>query len=258
MEIEIDTLISQKVKVTLTNWVRLSNAPLLLTRASAVQWNDYVFVLASDGTTLLYHSKHNMWSMLSKSPHTSVNLAPALTLYNDRIITMSERGEMSTFDSQLCQWTMVKDMNMSEGRGPRIIASDNNILYSVVDFKSKGQQKQARKGGPLQFELVAQTVSPKHTDCTVFSYNTSSKWEKICEIRSSPLQSAAVVGGTLFVLAGQEMFKLTLPVELKMATTKGGSISKTNATATASTHRGGVQRAANIFYWKSPPPREYS
>ncbi|XP_064391791.1 uncharacterized protein LOC135339579 [Halichondria panicea] len=212
---------SKKSKVTLTNWVRLNNAPLLLPRASAVQWNDYVFVLARDGTALLYHSKHNMWSMVSKSPYTSVNLAPALTLHNSRILTMSVNGEVSTFDSQLCQWTMVKDMNMSEGRGPRIIASDNNILYSVVDFKSQVQQQHVIGGirlvggGGLQ---LGGGLYQQASECTVFSYDPSSKWEKICEIGSSPLKSAAVVGRTLFVQAGEKMFKLTMPAQLKMAT----------------------------------------
>ena len=206
---------SQGSKVTLTNWVRLSNAPLLLPRASAVQWNDYVFVLASDGTALLYHSKHNMWSMLPKSPYTSFNFNQALTLHNGQILTMSESGEVSTFDPQLCQWTALTDMKMFEGSGPRIIASDNNILYSVVDFKSQVQQQQyVGRGGRM---VLQAPPTPKHTDCTVFSYDPSSKWEKICEIASSPLKSAAVVGGTLFVQAGEKMFKLTLPTQPKVA-----------------------------------------
>ena len=208
-------------KVTLTNWVRLNNAPLLLPRASAVQWNDYVFVLARDGTALLYHSKHNMWSMLSKSPYTSDNLAPALTLHNGRILTMSESGDVSTFDSQLCRWTVVKDMNMSEGGGPRIIASDNSNLYSVVDLKSPVQQRQhvpshARKTMRLVVRGGLVPQAP-HSQCAVFSYDPSSKWKKICEIKSIPLKSAVVVGGSLFVHAGEDMFKLTLPTQPKVA-----------------------------------------
>ena len=202
---------SQKSKLTLTNWVRLNNAPLLLPKASGVQWNDYVFVLARDGRALLYRNKHNMWSMLPKSPYTSTNLAPALTLHNGRILTMSSNGEVSMFDSQSCQWTVDKDLNMSEGSGPRILVSDNNNLYSVVDFKSQVQQ-----GGPPLGGHWGQPAPPSK-DCTVFSYDPSSKWEKIGEIGSSPLKSAAVAGGTLFVHAGEEMFKLTLPVKQKVA-----------------------------------------
>ncbi|XP_064391976.1 uncharacterized protein LOC135339674 [Halichondria panicea] len=133
---------SKRSKVTLTNWVRLNNTALLLPRTSAVQWNDYVFVLASDDTALFYHNKHDIWSMLPKSPYKSFNHTPALTLHNGHILTMSEIGDVSTFDPKLCQWTALNDLNMSEGSGPRMIASDNNNLYSVVDFKSPVQQEQ--------------------------------------------------------------------------------------------------------------------
>ncbi len=99
------SLTSQGSKVTLTNWVRLSNAPLLLPRASAVQWNDYVFVLASNDTALLYHNKHNIWSMLPKPPYSYLSPTQAMTLHNGKILTMSANGEVSTFNPQLCRWT---------------------------------------------------------------------------------------------------------------------------------------------------------
>ncbi len=201
---------SQRSKVTLSNWVRLNNAPVLLPRASAVQWNDFVFVLASDDTALLYHNKHNMWSMLPKSPYTSTN--PALTLHNGRILTMSSNGLAATFNPQLCQWTALDDMRMDEGNRPRLLVSSNNNLYSVVDFKSQVQQGGLQLGSE---HWVQQALPSK--DCTVFSYDPSSKWEKICEFGSSPLKSAAVVDGTLFVHAGEEMFKLILPVKPKVA-----------------------------------------
>ena len=220
---------SQRSKVTLTNWVRLSNAPLLLPRASAVQWNDFVVVLASDDTALLYHSKHNIWSMLPKSPYSYFNLTPALTLHNGQILTMSANGEVSTFNPQVCQWAVLDDMRMDTGNRPRLLVSSNNILYSVVDFKTQVQQVQQvqqrqglhggglKLGGVLPQHFGQQQASSRHTDCTVFLYNPKSKWVKINEIGSSPLKSAAVVDGTLFVLAGQDMFKLTLPVQPEVA-----------------------------------------
>ena len=221
----------QGTKVTLTNWVRLNNAPLLLPRASAVQWNDFVFVLASDDTALLYHRKHNIWSMLPKSPYSYFNLTPALTLHNGQILTMSANGEVSTFNPQLCRWAVLHDMRMEVGNRPRLLVSSNNILYSVVDFKTRVQQVQQEQGlhggglklgrGPLGGVLPQnfgqQQASSRHTDSTVFLYNSKSKWVKINEIGSSPLKSAAVVDGTLFVLAGQDMFKLTLPTQPKVA-----------------------------------------
>ncbi len=214
---------SEKSKVTLTNWVRLNNAPLLLPRASAVQWNDYIFVLASNGRALLYRNKHDMWSMLPKSPYSCFNLAPALTLHKGRILTMSPSGEVSTFDPQSCQWTTFNDLNMSKDVGPRIIASNNNILYSVVDFKTTVETQDGtypiRRTVETQdgtYPIRRETDSSRHKICNIFSYNPSSKWEKICEIGSSPLKSAAVVEGTLFVHTGEKMFKLTLPRKPKL------------------------------------------
>ncbi len=235
---------SQRSKVTLSNWVRLNNAPLPLTRASAVQWNNFVFVLASDDTALFYHSKRNMWSMQPKPPYNCLNLTPALTLHNGQIFTMSLIGEVSTFNPQLCRWTALNDMRMSDrvGNRPRLIVSDNNNLYSVVDFKTQvqGLGGQGLGGQDLGLPLVReargarkargqypqypggiQQPSPQqqalpNNDCSVFSYNSSSKWEKICEFGSSPLKFAAVADGTLFVHAGEEMFKLSLPVNPKL------------------------------------------
>ncbi len=160
-----------------------------------------------------------MWSMVSKSPYTSVNLDPALTLHNGQILTMSANGEVSTFNPQLCQWTVLDDMRMGMDNKMRLLVSSNNNLYSVVDFKTQVQQRQGLHGGGLRLTAVRGSlweVSTRHTDCTVFLYNPKSKWVKINEIGSSPLKSAAVVGGTLFVLAGEKMFKLTLPLKPKL------------------------------------------
>ena len=215
----------QGSKVTLTNWVRLNNAPILITKASAVQWNDFVVVLASDDTALLYHKKHNIWSMLPKPPYSCFNLTPALTLYNSRILTMSSNGEVSTFNPQLCRWTVLDDMRMEAGNRPRLLVGSNNTLYSVVDFKTQVQQVQRKQGlhgggltlgGELTLGGGLPQAPPRHTECTVFSYNPKSNWVKINEIRSSPLKSAAVVGGTLFVQSGEKMFKLTLPLKPKL------------------------------------------
>ncbi len=183
-------------------------------------------------------------------PIQAVNLALALTLHKGRILTMSARGEVSTFDSQLCQWTVVKDMNLFEGSGPRIIASDNNILYSVVDFKTQMQHEYEQM---RQINSYRQ-VSYKHTECTVFSYDPSSKWEKICEIGSSPLKSAAVVGGTLFVHAGEKMFKLTLPVQPRSGS-KPKTRNKHNTTISANNQRAQLRYAStgSISHWNKCP-----
>ncbi len=97
-------------KVTLTNWVRLNNAPLLLPRASAVQWNDYVFVLARDGTALLYHTKHGIWSMLPKCPNkpavsyeSYINVP--LVNYRGEILTVNKfTADIYAFDATTSSW----------------------------------------------------------------------------------------------------------------------------------------------------------
>ena len=89
--------------MTLTNWVRLNNAPLLLPRASAVQWNDYVFVLASDGTALLYHAKLKLWSMLPKCPYHLKENVP-LVNYEGKILAVSNRSQICAFDAPTSSW----------------------------------------------------------------------------------------------------------------------------------------------------------
>ncbi len=89
--------------MTLTNWVRLNNAPLLLPRASAVQWNDYVVVLASDGTALLYHAKLKLWSMLPKC-HNSMNDNVPLVNYRGEILAASKQSVIEAFDVSSSTW----------------------------------------------------------------------------------------------------------------------------------------------------------
>ncbi len=90
-------------EVTLTNWERLNNAPILLPKASAVQWNDYLFVLAKDGTALLYHTKLKIWSMLPEIPNLSENIQ--LVNYQGQILTVNKYSEMFAFDTSSSQWT---------------------------------------------------------------------------------------------------------------------------------------------------------
>ena len=125
-------------KVTLTNWVRLNNAPLLLPRASAVQWNDYVFVLASDGTALLYHTKLKLWSMLPKCPYRMTSNVP-LVNYKGEIHAASSYSGMFAFDVATSSWK-----NLSKPAEGEIIsiAVNGNALhaYMYVCIKTKSTQ----------------------------------------------------------------------------------------------------------------------
>ncbi len=150
-----DTVTTKQSKVTLTNWERLNNAPLPLGGASAVQWNDHMFVLAQDGTTLLYRPEHKIWSMLPKSPYNNSGTAvpTTLTIHNGQILTMNEKANVITFDPLIAEWTVKKEMNVNiNGKTIKhgILDSYNNTLYAVVLYASSW-------GG---------------SDCTAFSYDS--------------------------------------------------------------------------------------
>ncbi len=198
-----DTVTTKQSKVTLTNWERLNNAPLPLAGASAVQWNDHMFVLAQDGITLLYHVKSNIWSMLPKSPYASINNAaapPALTLHNDQIFTMSERGQVAIFNPRFGKWNELNDMNMKMHENyDCVLASYNRKLYAIVALMP-------HQGYSF---VYSHTIIPKDC-CTIYVRESNSKWKKVCEFGQGPLQSAAIVDGTAFVHTGGEMYKVFL------------------------------------------------
>ncbi len=133
---QVYTAAASQPKVTLTNWERLNYAPLPLGGSSAVQWNDHMFVLAQDCITLLYHTKSKIWSMLPKSPYTSLsNAHPALTLHNDQILTMSKKGQVAAFDPRFSDWTELSDMNMkiqTDYDSQCLLVSYNSNLYAIV------------------------------------------------------------------------------------------------------------------------------
>ncbi len=122
-----------ETKVTLTNWARLNNAPLLLPRASAVQWNDYVVVLASDGTALLYQAKLKLWSMLPKC-HNSMNDNVPLVNYRGKILAASKQSVIEAFDVSSSTWK-----KMSELRDTTIVhmAVNCDTLYAYVEKKTR-------------------------------------------------------------------------------------------------------------------------
>ncbi len=97
-----------KVTVTLTNWQRLNNAPILLSNVSAVPWNDYLFVLASNGTTLLYHIKLKLWSMLPKYNDLYTDgKNVSLVNYKGKILTIYQSNKIVAFDPSLIDWRAI-------------------------------------------------------------------------------------------------------------------------------------------------------
>ena len=126
-------------KVTLTNWVRSNNAPLLLPRPSAVQWNEYVFVLAKDGTTLLHNSKHGIWSMLPVCSYAPTN-PPTAVNYKGLVITMTTnpQGQLMAFDVATSRWRERPDLNKglnSEQYYTVCLTAENDKLYMLKATK---------------------------------------------------------------------------------------------------------------------------
>ncbi len=208
-----DTVTTKQSKVTLTNWERLNNAPLPLAGASAVQWNDHMFVLAQDSITLLYHVKSKIWSMLPKSPYASINNAPpALTLHNDQIFTMSSRGQVAIFNPRFGKWNELNDMNMNMHENyDCVLASYNSKLYAIVAFMTN-------QGAALSVGLGsiinpnAKPIQPivSKDCCTICVHESNSKWKKVCEFGQGPLQSAVIVDGTAFVHTREKVYQVLL------------------------------------------------
>ncbi len=199
---------TKQPKVTLTNWERLNNALLPLAGASAVQWNDHMFVLGHNGITLLYHTKSKIWSVLPTAPYTSTNTTPPpLTSHNGQILTMSKGGQMATYNPELGDWTKLKDMNLKTkndwdckgcDRENCVLVSYNSDLYAISDFEKPETDS-------LYFLLTDKKC------CTIHLYDPQLKsWIKVCEFGQSSLQSAAIIGETAFVHTGEEMYKVAL------------------------------------------------
>ena len=110
--------------------MKLDNCPFDFPKASATQWNEYMFVLASNGTALLYHIKHRMWSTLPQFPRRSYRVNEAVTVVNfkGQLIVLLE-GTLSEFHNG--QW---KDCTLYP-QPTNILAVSNKKLYITKDNK---------------------------------------------------------------------------------------------------------------------------
>ena len=190
----------ETTKVTLTNWIRLNNAPLLLPRASAVQWNDYIFVLASDGTALLYHATNAMWSVLISCNETlPPEGPPPLALYKGEVITVSINGTVLCYSKRASQWKECPELKMDLKYSYTYsiaMMSDRNNLYVIMYYGSRSKP-----------------ANGYQTACHVFSYSSGHSWEKISDMeapRSITFKSAALAGSSLYIQSGEKMHKLAI------------------------------------------------
>lgn len=105
-----------KCNVTLTNWKRLSNAPINLSKCSAVQWRrDFIVVSNSDGNTLLYNVKWNMWSQLATLPDgTKPCQGCPLTCYDENLLILTQDGQMYELLAEKNQWRVNQTLTSDE------------------------------------------------------------------------------------------------------------------------------------------------
>lgn len=106
-------------KVTLTNWKRKSNAPIDLSKCFAVQWRrEFIAVCDSDGNTLLYNVKWNMWSQLPKLPgSTKPCKGCPLTCYDEKLLILTQGRKMYELLAEKNQWRVNQTLTSADGFG---------------------------------------------------------------------------------------------------------------------------------------------
>ncbi len=164
--------------MTLTNWERLNNAPILLPNASAVQWNEYIFVLASDGTALLYQTKLKLWCMLPSCTFSVKQNIP-LVNYKGKILTVSNNFKLITFDVSSSSW---KAATFNPPGQVSSIAVNGDTLYAKV-------QKEIINERASSYSYISSSVSTMSSWDSHIKYKyilfslTTGEWKKHSEIK---------------------------------------------------------------------------
>ena len=89
-----------KSAVALSNWKRLSNAPIDLAKPVAVQWRDFIVVSdIQSNHALLYNPKWNMWSQLPSITMSAVRPAEGcpLVAFDNKLLILGEYGNIIVF-----------------------------------------------------------------------------------------------------------------------------------------------------------------
>ena len=209
-----------KVTVPLTNWKRLSNAPIELSGATVVHWRD-IIVVYTGGQVLLYNPKWNMWSTLMSNLNAVEKPAPGcpLVVFGDKLLYISYSGKMYKFMPETGRWEVTKPMD------PGIDNHHNNIVSAVLTchgdtmfliYATRTQQKPVQSGGfggipahsgclgtaqsgvfggiPAQsggFGMIEAGITPKQdTDVFVQTFSGGSKsWSKPTKLQTDVLES---------------------------------------------------------------------
>ena len=178
----------------------MTNTPVILPEASAIQWNEYIVFLTKDGTVLLYHIKLKMWTTLSKCTSTVAGGLP-LASYRGQITTMSHNGDLVSFGSS--QWETVQGLSstlITEGGyfikiSRAMIIPNNDTLYAVVEWGKDTTQRKPVSGTKK---------------CNALSYDPKSGWTIVHSLEATNLQSAALIDSDLYIWASCAMYRVCL------------------------------------------------
>ena len=163
-------------KVTLTNWKRISNAPIDLSKCFAVQWRrEFIAVCDSDGNTLLYNVKWNMWSQLPKLPGSTCTIpckGCPLTCYDDKLLILVQEGKIYELLAEKNVWRVNQTLTSADGFGGNLdevavlAAGSENMLFVVYSSRrSYGSNLQVFDGYSWSYPVSLQlNVLERHLE----------------------------------------------------------------------------------------------
>ena len=119
-----------------------------------------MFVLASDGTALIYNTTQKMWSMLPKCSYADKDEAVTVVNYKGQIIAVTKRhGQNSTvveFNNELGKWQESEVITRSGSEAISLAVTDNK-LYAC---KGDKLQSLSDEGWKVEHELQStRTIS---------------------------------------------------------------------------------------------------
>ena len=134
--------------------MKLNSCPFEFPIASATQWKEYLLVLASDGTALIYNTIQKMWSMLPKCSYTKENNSISLVCYKGQVTAVTRkcygRSTVVEFNSELGKWQESQVITPSDGQTISLAVTDNKL------YACKGDELQSLsdEGWKVEYKLT--------------------------------------------------------------------------------------------------------
>ena len=135
-----------------------------------------------------------------------------LALHEEQIVTVTRDNSTAHFDFKSGEWNTDHDYLKSQSYPLK-----KSLVLKYPPVKRNEENPQRVWIGSFKGCLVAIFDPIEHRAktnyCGVLQRQSQSNWKTICRLSETPLESAAVVGDNLFVLAGGKMHKITIPEE---------------------------------------------